>query len=74
MARFVDASISPLVVDMSEGRGDLVCSQPKIPVDSGGSARFRCTYDCVVMRPFKGEVIDCAATQVTAVRSARVAC
>lgn len=43
--------------------------EPTIPNDGSGKARFTCTYDCVVMRPFKGEVLDCTVSQATAVRS-----
>ena len=43
--------------------------EPSIPNDGSGKARFVCSYDCVVMRPFKGEVIDCTVSLATAVRS-----
>lgn len=38
---------------------------PMIADDGTAAAKFRVTYDCVVMRPFKGEVIDCVVTQAT---------
>lgn len=34
-----------------------------------GSVRYDVTYRAIMFRPFKNEILDCVATQVTAVRA-----
>ena len=36
--------------------------------DTSAFAKFTVTYECIVFRPFKGEVLDCVVTSVNKAR------
>ena len=38
--------------------------------DTSAFAKFAVTFECVVFRPFKGEVLDCVVTSVNKARAA----
>ena len=38
--------------------------------DTSAFAQFAVTFECVVFRPFKGEVLDCVVTSVNKARAA----
>jgi hypothetical protein len=40
--------------------------------DTSAFAKFRVTFDCLVFRPFKGEVLDCIVTSVNKARNPSV--
>jgi DNA-directed RNA polymerase subunit E'/Rpb7 len=44
-------------------------SQGRIRNDGSGLATFEVKYNCLVFRPFKGEVLDAVVTDVNKVRS-----
>ena len=37
--------------------------------DTSAFAKFAVTFECVVFRPFKGEVLDCVVTSVNKARA-----
>ncbi len=39
--------------------------------DTSAFAKFTVTYECIVFRPFKGEVLDCVVTSVNKARVVR---
>ena len=40
--------------------------------DTSAFAKFAVTFECVVFRPFKGEVLDCVVTSVNKARATRL--
>jgi DNA-directed RNA polymerase II subunit RPB7 len=36
--------------------------------DTSAFAKFHVTFECIVFRPFKGEVLDCVVTSVNKAR------